>query len=288
MKLLYEEYFRGKDQTYGTSFGLRNFDSDSLHDIRSVTKNITGLIYGIALSEGLVASQDSVLVDQFPYQDLKNDPERRKIKIEHALAMTMGIEWDESVPYTSSANSEIAMEDAPDRYRYALGRPLVNEPGTVWNYNGGAPTLIGQIITKGTAKTITQYATEKLFSPMEISNFEWLSGSDGTPSTASGLRMSNHDLAKIGLMLLNNGEYKGVQIVPKSWITESIVQRSVRPRSWQYGYLWWLSPADIEPTSIDGFGNGGQRLYVSFYAETVIVFFQVITTKVVHGKCLIR
>jgi CubicO group peptidase (beta-lactamase class C family) len=108
---------------------------------------------------------------------------------------------------------------------------------------------------------------------MEISNFEWLSGSDGTPSTASGLRMSNHDLAKIGLMLLNNGEYKGAQIVPKSWITESIVQRSVRPRAWQYGYLWWLSPADIEPTSIDGFGNGGQRLYVSFDAETVIGIF---------------
>lgn len=272
-KIVAENYFQGRDYKFSNSLGNRRFSAESLHDIRSITKNITSLLYGIALSEGLVENPDSILVDQFPYQDLKTDPARRKILVHHALAMTMGTEWDESVPYTSTENDEIAMESAPDRYRYVLDRPLVSEPGEVWNYNGGAPTLIGQMISKGVGIPIDLYAKERLFFPLGITNYEWLTGSDGTPSTAAGLRLTNHDLAKIGLMMLNNGKYNGKQIVPESWIAESMIQRSVRTRSWQYGYLWWLSPADIEPTSYDGFGNGGQRLYISSQAKIVIVIF---------------
>ena len=163
-KIVAEKYFDGHDERWGIPLGKRQFDATSLHDLRSVTKSITGLLYGIALSEGLVPDPDSVLNDQFPqYSDLANEPERRKIKIHHALSMTMGTRWDESVPYTSVANSEIAMEIASDRYRFFLDRPIIHEPGEIWNYNGGATALIAHLISVGTSRTIDVYAEEKLF-----------------------------------------------------------------------------------------------------------------------------
>ena len=273
-EIVTEKYFSGKDYTWGTNLGMREFNAASLHDIRSITKSITALLYGIALSEGLVAGPDSVLVDQFPqYEDLVKDPKRRKIKIKHALSMTMGLQWDESMPYSDPRNSEIAMENSADRYRYALDRPMVSEPGKVFNYSGGAPTLIGKIISDSVNKSLHEYAKEKLFEPLGIVNTQWIHGSDDSPSAAAGLRMTARDLAKIGLMLLNKGKYNQQQIIPKTWVKEIFTQRTNRPSSWQFGYLWWLSPEDVTPSSFDGFGNGGQRLFISSEAELVIVIY---------------
>src|SRR4029450_8708583 len=77
---------------------------------RSISKSIVGLLYGIALAEGRVPALDQPLVDQFPaYADLARDPQRRRLTIAHALSMTLGTEWDETLPYTSARNSEMGM-----------------------------------------------------------------------------------------------------------------------------------------------------------------------------------
>ena len=136
----------------------------SLHDLRSVTKSVASLVYGIALAEGLVPALDENLLAQFPqYVDLAKDPQRRKMTVRHALSMKMGTEWNEDLPYTDPRNSEIAMERADDRYRFVLDRPMVNEPGDRWTYNGGATALIGHLISKGTGIPVEQYAAKKLF-----------------------------------------------------------------------------------------------------------------------------
>ena len=269
-----ESYFSGHDERYGDRLGIRKFDASSLHDLRSITKSIVSLLYGIALSEGLVPDPDRILVDQFPqYEDLVNDSNRRKILIHHTLAMMMGTQWDESLPFTSSQNSEIAMERAPDRYRYALDRPIVNEPGKEWLYNGGATTLIGQIIAQGTGKPIDEYAKEKLFAPLNITEYEWLAGSDGTPAAASGLRMNPSDLAKIGLTLNNNGLYEGTQIIPPSWIKRSFTANTYDANTVGYGYFWFLAPADDPVKWVEAQGNGGQFFDLVQSSELVIVIF---------------
>ena len=102
-----------------------------LHDLRSVTKSLVGMLYGIALADGKVPPPEARLYDQFPeYPDLAKQPGRDRITVAHALSMTMGTEWDELThPYGDPRNSEIAMEAAPDRYRYILSLPIVGEPG---------------------------------------------------------------------------------------------------------------------------------------------------------------
>ncbi len=75
---------------------------------------------------GRVPALDMPIVAQFPeYADLGRDPERERITMSHALTMTLAMEWNEDAPYTDPANSEIAMEQAPDRYRFILDRPIL-------------------------------------------------------------------------------------------------------------------------------------------------------------------
>lgn len=271
---LAEVHFPGQDERWGRSLGVREHGPETLHDLRSVTKSITGLLYGIALSEGLVPGLDEPVIDHFPdHADLASDPERRAILVRHVLSMQMGTEWNEDLPYTDPRNSEIAMERAPDRYRYVLDRPMVAVPGTRWTYNGGATALIGRLIAMGAGKPLDAYAREKLFTPLGIDSFEWVGGRDGEPSAASGLRMTLRDLARIGLMIQNGGRHKGRQIVPEDWLVQSFTPRAVHPSTLRYGFFWWLSPKGDPPVSVAGFGNGGQRLSIGTTNGLVVAVF---------------
>lgn len=201
--ILAERYYPGQDETIGQDLGIVEHGALGLHDLRSVTKSITSLLYGIALSEGKVPGLDESLVAQFPeYPDLVSDPDRQKIKVRHALTMTTGLEWNENLPYNDPRNSEIAMEMAKDRYRFVLDRKIVEEPGNSWNYNGGATAIIARLIYLGTGKTLDEYASERLFAPLGITEFTWMKGRDGEPMAASGLRLTLPDLGKIGTLVL--------------------------------------------------------------------------------------
>ena len=272
-RLVFERYYEGVDYRWGTPLGRVTFTPETLHDLRSVTKSIVSLLYGIALTEGKVPRLDTPLVDSFPeYDDLISDPERRRITVEHALTMTMGLKWNEDLPYTDRRNSETAMEMASDRYRYVLSRPIVSEPGTSWNYTGGATAVLGHIISRGVGKPLLAYANEKLFHPMSITNVYWTKGFNGEESAASGLRMKPRDLAKIGQLLLNQGRWGNVQLISPEWLTSSFVGRVVRYGKSQYGYHWYL-PRNHKWSNgqVGAAGNGGQRLVIFPDYQLVLV-----------------
>lgn len=272
--ILAEKYYTGDDQRWGTPLGTIEHHKDGLHDLRSVTKSVTGLLYGIALSEGIVPGLDESLLQQFPeYADLASDPQRNKIRVRHALSMKMGTEWNEDLPYSDPRNSEIAMEQAADRYRFALDRPMINEPGDWWTYNGGATALIGKLIAKGAGVPIDVYAQKKLFAPLGIRKFEWVAGSGGVPSVASGLRLNIHDLARIGRLILDKGVWQGKQIVPEDWLNMSFTPHAKLRDGLRYGFFWWLGPDGTPPYWIAGFGNGGQRLMISPANKLIVVVF---------------
>jgi len=272
--IIAEKHYPGEDQRWGEPLGTVEHNKDSLHDMRSVTKSITGLLYGIALSEGIVPGLDESLLLQFPeYSDLASDPQRSKIRVRHALSMKMGTEWNEDLPYSDPRNSEIAMERAADRYRFVLDRPMVNEPGDWWTYNGGATALIGKLIAKGAGVPIDVYARKKLFTPLGIKKVEWVAGSDGVPSAASGLRLTIHDLARIGRLILEHGTWQGKQIVPANWLDVSFTPHAKLRDGLRYGLFWWLGPEGAPPYWVAGFGNGGQRLMISPANKLIVVVF---------------
>ena len=269
-----EAYFPGEDERWGTPIGLVDHGPQTLHDLRSVTKSVVGLLYGIALSEGAVPPVDASLLDQFPeYADLRDGSKREDIAVADALTMQMGTQWDESLPYTDPRNSEIAMELAEDRYRFVLDRPMVAEPGTTWTYNGGAVALIAKLIADGTGQDIDVFAKTRLFDPLGIENFEWVRGDDGVPSAASGLRLTARDLAKIGVLIAQNGVYDGQEIVPAIWLESSFRSATSIQPGFDYGYLWYLTKGPGGDAIIIAVGNGGQRLTVQPSAGFVVSTF---------------
>jgi CubicO group peptidase (beta-lactamase class C family) len=258
--IAFERYFTGEDARWGKPLGVVAHGHDLLHDMRSVTKSVVGLLYGQALAAGLVPSTRARLVDSFPeYSDLYDDPLKRRITIGQVLAMRMGLDWKEDLAYADPANSENEMEAAPDRNRYILGRAMAHRPGTRWTYCGGATALLGHLIARGVGEPLSDYARRSLFAPLGISNFDWVAGRDGVESASSGLRLSPRDLARLGQMVLDYGE----GVVPSSWLAASFRSRGVAEGELRYGYQWWLGRllANGKPW-MAAYGNGGQRLIV--------------------------
>jgi len=266
---LFERYWEGEDWNLGIPLGRVAYGPYMLHDLRSVSKSIVGMLYGIALAEGKVPPPEANLYAQFPeYADLANAPRRDRLTIAHVLSMTLGTEWDElTLPYPDPRNSEIMMEEAADRYRFILERPIVGEPGVKWTYNGGATALLGRLIAKGTRQSLPDYARKVMFDPLGLGPTEWSKGRDGEPRAASGLRMRAPDLLRVGQMVLGNGAWHGRQIVPADWLrraTEPVVSIDERRR---YGWHWYLIdfPVGTPPETkhaIAAIGWGGQRLYI--------------------------
>lgn len=270
---LAEVYYSGHDERWGEPVGNRQHGPDSLHDLRSVTKSVVSLLYGIAFADGRVPAPDAHLYEQFPqYQDLAKQSDRKQILVEHALTMQMGLDWNEDLPYTDPRNSEIAMETAPDRFRFILEQPGIEPPGRTWRYSGGAAALIGKLIENGTGMPLDVYAREKLFEPLGIDKFEWVRGADGEPSAASGLRLSLPDLAKIGRMVAENGEYEGNRVVSEEWLKRSFKPRIKLNDFIHYGYLWYLGGSEEHTVAI-AVGNGGQRLTVEPDPGLVVVSY---------------
>ncbi len=263
-KLALERYYAGEDERWGDPLGRVDFGPEVLHDLRSVSKSVVGLLYGIALGKGQVPALDRPLVDHFPaYPELAADPVRRRITVAHALTMTMGLDWSEDLPYSDPRNSEIAMERAPDRYRYVLERPIVSAPGARWVYNGGATALLARLIAQGSGQPLFDYAEETLFAPLGITDAEWVKGRDGEAAAASGLRLRPRDLAKLGRLVLDGGRWGDRQLVPVAWLEESFEARAEIEGGLEYGYQWWLGRLSQDGARwMAGFGNGGQRLAI--------------------------
>jgi CubicO group peptidase (beta-lactamase class C family) len=270
--IVYERYWPGLDSARGRPLGPVRFGPDTPHDLRSVTKSIVGLLYGLALAEGVVPPPDASLVIQFPeYGDLAGDPDRARLTVRHALTMTLGTQWDElTLPYSDPRNSEIAMDRAPDRCRYVLERPAVGPPGERWTYNGGATALLARLIAKGTGRRLEDYARERLLAPLGIAGEEWFLGSDGEAIAASGLRLTARDLARIGVMVLDGGAWESRQLVPADWIAASFDPAVSLPDGRRYGYHWYLGAVSTDDGAggvrweemVTAIGNGGQRLFL--------------------------
>jgi CubicO group peptidase (beta-lactamase class C family) len=273
-RLVYEEYFSGKDERRGRALGVITFTRDTLHDLRSVTKSVISALVGVASASGAIPSLDAPLLDYFPeYKDLQ-EPERRGITIRHALGMTAGLDWNEDLPYTDPKNDEIVMDRSPDPARYVLSRPIVAAPGAIFRYNGGMTEVLGAILQRATKQPLIDYARTVLFSPLGITEFEWI-GSGKLPSAASGLRLRPRDLAKFGSLYLHDGQWRGRQILPRTWVHESTQRRFTFPgqEARGYAYQWWHTCYSTPSGSVEAptaVGNGMQRIFVLRAQRTVV------------------
>ena len=272
---MFEHYQSGGDERWGRPIGTVAHRADTRHEVRSITKSIVGLLYGMALADGKVPPLDAPVVAAFPeYADLAMDAARQRIRVADVLTMTMGLDWNEDLPYSDPRNSEIAMERSADRYRYVLERPVVADPGTVWRYSGGATALLGRLISQGTGESLDAFARSHLFNPLGIDDVEWVPGRNGEPAAASGLRLRAPDLARVGQLLLQRGQWEGRNIVPAEWVAALLTPRVQAFGGMTFGYHWYLAhPREGGGMTTLAIGWGGQRLVVVPSLDLVYVVF---------------
>jgi CubicO group peptidase (beta-lactamase class C family) len=262
--LVFEQYLQGRDESWGDDLGVVRFDRETLHDMRSTTKSVVSALVGIAIGDGAIRGADAPVVDLLPEPRITDREAKRSILLRHVLTMMAGLEWDESMPYTDPRNSERLMIRSGDPIGYVLSRKLVSEPGRQFNYNGGLTELLAAVVRHGTGNSLEEFARERLFAPLGIERFEWRRHANGLPSAASGLRLRPVDLAKFGYLYLNRGRWNSDQILPASWVDQSLREHWSAPH-FGYGYQWWVPRFTAEGTPIEAFntrGNGGQCAFV--------------------------
>ena len=264
--LVYEHYFTfGDELGPGEVLGEEPRNASTKHDVYSITKSVTALLTGIAFDRGWLKDLDAPIFSFLPqYVDLRT-PEKDRITLRHLLTMTSGLDWPENKRwYDDPVNISRRMGGSSDPVRFVLEQPLAAPPGTVWNYNSGGVEMLGVILTKVSGRLLDQVAVEALFDPLGITDWQ--------PGTAAyGLQLRPRDLAKIGQLVLNHGDWHGRRIVSANWVKEMTAPQVPRgsvsgPASvYSYGYLWWLGRSSVHNRDIGwvaGFGRGGQRLYV--------------------------
>jgi CubicO group peptidase (beta-lactamase class C family) len=244
-----------------------SYDSKTRHQIYSVTKSIISALVGIALEEGKIQSIDQPIADYFP--EMMNDTSitKKSITIKHLLTMTSGFNWPElAIPYTSSENPLVQMYESPNQVKFILERELSKEPGEFYNYSSADSHLLSAIVQLAVGKTTEQYAREKLFKPIGITDIEWPSDEQGISLGGAGLFLLPVDMARFGYLYLRNGMWEDQQIIPSAWVEQSTILQA--SGMFKYGYLWRIG----DEGDYYAMGYRGQFILISPKLDLVVVF----------------
>ncbi|MBN2173630.1 MAG: serine hydrolase [Bacteroidales bacterium] len=237
--------------------------------VMSVTKSISSTLVGIAISKGFVQSVSQTLSDFLGEEVDTLNPELGAVTIHQLLSMTSGQDWHELGDY-SEFN---AFASAPDQLNYVLNKPVVNTPGTVFNYSDGTAHLISVILSKATGMDASAFADMYLFEPMGIGERIWYGDNRMFAYGGVGLCIGIHDMIKIGNLYLNKGFYNDQQIVPEEWISTAtefkVSTGNIIPFLTDYGYFWWLGNAHNQDF-ICANGYGGQFIFCVDELDLVI------------------
>jgi CubicO group peptidase (beta-lactamase class C family) len=249
-----------------------------LHTLQSVTKTITSVVIGTAVTRGEFPSLDSPVLSFFDTTKVQNiDDRKRRMTIRHLLTMTDGFDWNEGLPYTDPGNTTVVMEGTYDWVKYTIDRPMAREPGASFNYNSGATQLLAHIFRRATGTDIESYAARHLFAPLGIEHWFWKRTPAGLVDTEGGLYLEARDLAKIWYLFLKNGSWDGKQVVSPEWVRSSIapsVTVGSAPNARRYGYKWWLFPDPRESTRFIWAGSGfGGQWPLAFPEDDMVIVF---------------
>lgn len=273
-QLVAEAYRQGRDKAVSDYFShLVPFDAERQHDMRSISKSVTSLLWGIAQAQGKTPPLATPVLDLYPELAELRSNGRDGITVAHLLGMSSGLEWKEWGSYGTLSNDEFGLFWHSSQARYLFNRPMAAPPGTKFNYNGGGTAVLAQILAERVGMSLPDYARRYLFEPLGITDFTWQNDLRGRPLAFAGLRLRPRDLAKIGQLVLNEGQWNGKQVVPTEWLAESTQGRLSSGDGMQYGYQWWSGTLEVHGKTrnwVGGIGNGGQRLYVVPELELVV------------------
>lgn len=246
------------------------------NNIRSISKTISCLGAYKAIEKGLYTLDTFILpfLDEDKITNTSNLQYLRHMKIKHLLNLTIG----QSKGLMFSKDIKMLPPET-DLLYYILNYNIDYEPGTHFVYNNAATYILCAITQKITGIYFGDWVQKELFDDIKIQTNFWESSLQGICLGASGLRLTNDDLHKIALLLLNEGKYEGKKIISKEWIKlmhspqfftanlDAYISKQKRCiNKMSYGYGLWIcgiGTDDYPKTHYFCDGTDGQFLIVS-------------------------
>jgi CubicO group peptidase (beta-lactamase class C family) len=251
---------------------------------QSATKSFTSALVGIALDQGCLSSVDQKMMDFFPeFAGQIDDQRKEQITIRDLLQMRSGYPWEETTPpYLDILFFNGNWHWLP----HVVDFPLVSDPGTKFSYSNLTSHLLGVIVARACDTDLKSYSQEHLFSPINAEASDWTADADNYNWGWGEISVTARDMAKFGLLYLNDGEYEGNQILSASWVRESlqrfsegmnisgwipgITSRYGYFRDLGYGYQWWSARAGDHRFNYAS-GHGGNYIVLLDELDMIIV-----------------
>ncbi len=237
---------------------------DERNRVHSTTKSVISTLIGIAVGEKLLPGVREPVIPYFTeYQPIDAmSPEKESITIEDLLTMRSGLEYN-------GTTDDVLMYESFDPAKVMLSRPVVNTPvGSIWNYSSGESEILAALVRKVTNKTPLEYANEKLFTPLGISDVVWEASGNGTHHGGWGIQLTPREMARFGELYRNRGVWEGKQIVPAEWTDSATVARCRTTHNGSYGYHFWIPEL---PGFFGTRGAFGRNIYISRELGLVVV-----------------
>jgi len=227
-KILFEKYWE-------------DFEETTVSNSFSMAKSFVSLLIGIAIEEGKIKSVDQPVCD---FVECFKEGDKSKLTLRHLLTMSAALDWSESGSNPFSDNAEAYYGSGLEEMINDI--EMEGEPGKSFNYQSGATLILGYLLEKATGKKLSEYASEKLWQPVgaEHPAFWSLDKEDGIEKSYCCWYATARDFARIGKLMMHNGKWNDTQVVPESYVKESItpaplLKEDGMPND-KYGFSWWL------------------------------------------------
>ena len=253
-KLVAENYYKSEN------------DITDRHLIWSCTKQVVGILTGIAVEQQLIAAIEDPISDYFDLELIGHE-DKGSITIKNMITMRSGIDYSND---GVGGETDKMLRQIPDNsVDFIVGLPLNAEQGTVFNYNDGNPHLMSALIQKTVGKPTDEWADEVFFSKIGLTNYNWVRYKDGVTLGGYGIETTPREMAKVALCISNHGRYNDTQIIDSNWVKEMVTpQVVVETLDLSFGYFWWV---DVSRDIHFMWGHGGQFAFIVPSKSLVVV-----------------
>jgi CubicO group peptidase (beta-lactamase class C family) len=239
------------------------YSAERPHLLYSLSKMFTATAAAFAQAEGLLRLDDTVVSHFAEFDADITDPRSRSIKVRHVAAMASG--------HTRDMLGEAIARDPAEPVRGFLLIPPDREPGSVFAYSQPCTYTLASIIQRNAGMPLTQYLRPRLLDPLGIGHVGWHTWPPGREQGFSGLHARTEDIAKLGQLYLQQGQWVGTQLISRQWVAEATSKQVDNPGEpspdWRqgYGFQLWMSRHGYR-----GDGAFGQFCVILPEHETVI------------------
>lgn len=249
-----------KNDTLLYEFYGQETEHETLSPSYSMAKSYTSALIGIAISEGHIKSVNDKVVDYIP--ELKDVEMAEMLEIEHLLNMTSG--------FKLKLKTDMVLYYGNDVMKALKIIEFEHKPGTFQEYINIDVQLMGLILQRATSKKPSEYLEEKIWQPINACNDAiWTTDKRGNDKTFCCMGATALDYAKFGRLYMNNGNWNGTQVVPESWVNQTLSRDTTNGSGISYNYNWHIGEKAYGDYMADGMYK--QHIYVHPEKKVIIV-----------------